>query len=63
LPLIRRHGARLDGGLEKTALQRWKRGRRLLVGGLDERKAREKTNARYPEHTGLSILSVKPCLD
>lgn len=62
------YGARLTGGLEKTVLEktareRWKRGRRFLVWGLDEAKAREKTNARYPEHKGFSILSVKPYLD
>ncbi len=57
------YGARVTGGLEKTALERWKRGRRFLVWGLDEAKAREKTNARHPEHKGFSILSVKPYLD
>ncbi|MDQ2103846.1 hypothetical protein [Azospirillum isscasi] len=57
------YGTRVTGGLEKTALERWKRGRRFLVWGLDEKKAREKTNARYPEHKGFSILSVRPYLD
>ncbi len=57
------YGGRVTGGLEKTALDRWKRGRRFLVWGLDEAKVREKTNARYPEHKGFSILSVKPYLD
>lgn len=57
------YGGRVTGGLEKAALERWKKGRRFLVWGLDEKKAREKTNARYPEHKGFSVLSVKPHLD
>lgn len=44
---------RLNVALDKGAQERWKRGRRFLVWGLDERKAREKTNARYPDHKGF----------
>lgn len=54
--------ARINPNLEKRALESWKRGRRFLVWGLDEKKAREKMNARYPEQKGFIILSVQQSL-
>lgn len=54
--------ARFNPKLEKRALESWKRGRRFLVWGLDEKKAREKMNARYPEQKGFIILSVQQSL-
>ena len=53
------YGTRVNSNLDKTALESWKRGRRFLVWGLDEKKAREKMNARYPENKGFTIQSVQ----
>ncbi|WP_029010715.1 hypothetical protein [Azospirillum halopraeferens] len=52
------YGTRVNPGLEKTALKAWKNGRRFVVWALDERKAREKALARYPEHKGFYIQGV-----
>lgn len=54
------YAARVNANLEKRALESWKRGRRFLVWGLDEKKAREKTAARYPDHKGFTILTIQP---
>jgi hypothetical protein len=53
------YGARLNVTLDKGAQESWKRGRRFLVWGLDEKKAREKMVARYPDQKGFTILSVQ----
>ncbi|WP_448206383.1 hypothetical protein [Azospirillum sp. sgz302134] len=57
------YARRVNDKLDKDALERWKRGRRFLVWGLDEKKAREKINARHPESKGFTILSVQQHLD
>lgn len=53
------YAARVNANLDKGALDSWRRGRRFLVWGLDEKKAREKMNARYPDQKGFTILSVQ----
>ncbi|MBP2295948.1 hypothetical protein [Azospirillum rugosum] len=57
------YAGRVNVDLDPDARERWKRGRRFLVWGLDEKKAREKTNARYPDHKGFTIRAVEPHLD
>lgn len=42
---------------EQTA-QSWARGRRFIVWALDERKAREKIQVRYPERAGFRITGM-----
>jgi len=54
------YAARVNPALEAAALDTWKRGRRFLVWALDERKAREKVQARYPDHKGFAIEAVEP---
>lgn len=53
------YSSRVNSALEKSALESWKRGRRFLVWALDEKKVREKVNARYPEHKGFALMSVE----
>ena len=49
------YAVRVNPDLEPSALASWKKGRRFLVWALDEKKAREKVLARYPEHKGFYI--------
>lgn len=56
------YGARVNANLSPTALDSWKRGRRFLVWALDEKKAREKVNARFPENKGFTVMGVESYL-
>lgn len=53
------YASKVNANLESVALESWKRGRRILVWGLDEKKAREKLHARYPENKGFAITGVE----
>ncbi|MBK1837534.1 hypothetical protein JHL17_08925 [Azospirillum sp. YIM B02556] len=53
------YGARVNANLTSTALDSWKRGRRFLVWALDENKAREKVNARFPQNKGFTVLGIE----
>ncbi|WP_207462535.1 hypothetical protein [Azospirillum sp. SYSU D00513] len=53
------YAGRVNGALVASAQESWKRGRRILVWALDEKKAREKLLARYPDHKGFVIHSVQ----
>ncbi len=53
------YAGRVNADLEKPALESWKRGRRFQVWAVDEKKAREKVNARYPEQKGFVITAVE----
>lgn len=54
------YAERVNANLERSALDSWKRGRRFLVWGLDEHKAREKVAARFPQAKGFTIQSIEP---
>lgn len=54
------YAERVDANLERSALDSWRRGRRFLVWGLDEHKAREKVATRFPPAKGFTIQSVEP---
>ncbi|MBP2228301.1 hypothetical protein J2847_001583 [Azospirillum agricola] len=53
------YAAKVNAQLDPVALESWKRGRRILVWGLDEKKAREKLHARYPENKGFAITGAE----
>lgn len=53
------YASRVNSGLDAIALDSWKRGRRFLVWAQDEKKVREKVNARYPEHKGFALMSLE----
>ncbi|MFC5307353.1 hypothetical protein [Azospirillum picis] len=50
------YASRVNAGLSRPALDSWKRGRRFLVWALDEKKAREKIHARFPENKGFAVM-------
>lgn len=50
---------RVNAKLERTALDAWRRGRRFLVWAGDEKRARDKVHARYPEHKGFDLQSIE----
>lgn len=54
------YAERVNANLERSALDSWKRGRRFLVWGLDEHKAREKVAARFPHGKGFTIQAIEP---
>ncbi|CAO3418674.1 hypothetical protein [Azospirillum endophyticum] len=56
------YGTRVNANLTSTALDSWKRGRRFLVWALDEKKAREKVNARFPENKGFMVMGTESYL-
>ena len=56
------YASRVNGNLTPTALDGWKRGRRFLVYALDEKKAREKVNARFPENKGFTVMGTESYL-
>ncbi|MGQ9368099.1 hypothetical protein [Azospirillum sp. ST 5-10] len=49
------YARRVQPDLDPAVLETWRRGRRFLVWALDERKARDKVYARFPEHKGFYI--------
>ncbi len=51
--------ARVNADLDPVALESWKRGRRFLVWGLDEKKAREKLHSRLPDSKGYTITGIE----
>lgn len=53
------YAARVNANLDPVALQSWKRGRRFLVWGLDEKKAREKVQSRLPDNKGFVVTGVE----
>lgn len=54
------YAEKVNANLERSALDSWKRGRRFLVWGLDEHKAREKVAARFPHARGFTIQAIEP---
>ncbi|AWK85678.1 hypothetical protein [Azospirillum thermophilum] len=54
------YAARVNATLDPFALESWKRGRRFVVWALDEKKAREKVTARFPEHKGFALTAIEP---
>lgn len=53
------YAVKVNSKLERTALENWRRGRRFLIWAHDEAKAREKINARFPEHKGFHLQSLE----
>lgn len=53
------YGHKVNAKLERTAIETWRRGRRFLVWAIDEKKARDKVHARYPEHKGFDLQSIE----
>ncbi|WP_372397578.1 hypothetical protein ABMY26_26610 [Azospirillum sp. HJ39] len=56
------YASRVNANLTTAALDSWKRGRRILVWALDEKKAREKVHTRLPENKGFTIMGVESYL-
>ncbi|PWC34124.1 hypothetical protein [Azospirillum sp. TSO35-2] len=53
------YAARVNADLTPTALDSWKQGRRFLVWAQDDKKAREKLYARYPDNKGFAVMGVE----
>ncbi|MCG5242031.1 hypothetical protein ACIU1J_13020 [Azospirillum doebereinerae] len=53
------YAAKVNANLDPVALESWKRGRRFLVWGLDEKKAREKLASRYPDGKGFAVTGAE----
>lgn len=53
------YAAKVNAELDPVAQEGWRRGRRFLVWGLDEKKAREKAAARFPEARGFAVTGVE----
>lgn len=56
-PEVLEHG---NPHLNASAVASWKIGRRFIVWALDEKKAREKIAARYPDRLGFALTSISP---
>jgi hypothetical protein len=53
------YAARVNPKLMSNALDSWRQGRRFVVWAVDEKKARERLAARFPDARGYHVLSLQ----
>lgn len=54
------YAVKVNSKLARTALESWRHGRRYIIWAPEEKKARERLAARFPELRGFHILSIEP---
>lgn len=53
------YAGKVNNNLDTVALDAWRKGRRYIVWALDENKAQEKVQARFPGKRGFSIGKIE----
>lgn len=53
------YASKVNSNTDPVALDGWRKGRRYIVWAMDEAKARDKINARFPDKRGFSIEKIE----